>query len=150
MIVATDARFACGVHAAVHALAPAPVLALPDRIGSQQSGQRGAASCLVTDAISYVISALLLWSLPRPARLPGGGADGRMRDLILEGRRFGAEHPVLRRMPALNTVVNLLGGGLLALTPVLLVRDLHEPAFVLGLVYACEGAGGLIGATLAP
>jgi MFS family permease len=110
----------------------------------------GAASCMLIDAVSYVVSAALLYSLPRPPSLEAATAGGGMRAEIAEGCAYVARHPVIRPCVVWATVVNFVCGALLALTPLYLVRSLHARPTVVGLVYAAEGAGALLGATITP
>jgi predicted MFS family arabinose efflux permease len=110
----------------------------------------GAATCMLTDAVSYLVSAALLRSLPRPPSLEASNAGAGMRREIAEGCGYVARHPVIRPCVLWATVVNFVCGALMALTPLYLVRGLHARAAVVGLVYAAEGAGALLGASLTP
>jgi MFS family permease len=110
----------------------------------------GAASCMLTDAVSYLVSAVLLRSLPRPPSLEASSDGAGMRREIAEGCAYVARHPVIRPCVIWATVVNFVCGALLALTPLYLVRGLHARPAVVGLVYAAEGAGALFGASLTP
>jgi predicted MFS family arabinose efflux permease len=113
----------------------------------------GAAACMVLDAASYVVSAVVLWALPRPDPLPRSEmrpTEVRFRRQIADGFAFIGRDPVLRACFLLATAANLVGPAILTLTPLYIVRTLHEHAYVLGLVYAGEGAGALVGASLAP
>jgi MFS family permease len=110
----------------------------------------GAATCMLTDAVSYVVSAVLLYSLPRPRSLEMSAEGGGMRREIAEGCAYVARHPVIRPCVHWATAVNFVCGALMALTPLYLVRSLHARPVVVGLVYAAEGAGALLGATITP
>lgn len=110
----------------------------------------GAASSLLTDSVSYVVSAVLLYSLPRPRSLEVSASGGGIRREIAEGCAYVARHPVIRPCVAWATAVNFVCGALMALTPLYLVRQLHARPVVVGLVYAAEGAGTLLGATITP
>lgn len=110
----------------------------------------GAATCMLTDAVSYVVSAVLLYSLPRPRSLEVRAAGGGLRREIAEGCAYVIRHPVIRPCVMWATAVNFVCGALMALTPLYLVRSLHARPVAVGLVYAAEGAGALLGATLTP
>lgn len=110
----------------------------------------GAASCMLTDAVSYLVSAVLLQSLPRPLALDASTARVGVRRAIAEGCRYVARHPVIRPCVAWATIVNFVCGALLALTPLYLVRSLHARPAAVGLVYAADGAGALLGAAITP
>lgn len=109
----------------------------------------GAATTVLFDVASYLASALLLRSLPRPARLPAA-ATSSIRAQIREGWHHVTRHPVIRPCVAAATATNFVCGALLALTPVFLVRTLHTPASLIGVLIATEGAGSLAGAALTP
>ncbi|MFK8845169.1 MFS transporter [Streptomyces sp. Ac-502] len=108
----------------------------------------GSALSLLLDAVSYVVSALLLWSLPRPACTTAPVKRESTLELIKEGWHFIAHHAVIRPCVAAATLVNFILGGLMALTPIFLVRTLHAPASLVGLLIATEGLGSLFGAAL--
>lgn len=109
----------------------------------------GAATTVLFDVASYLASALLLRSLPRPARLPAA-ATSSIRAQIREGWHYVTRHPVIRPCVAAATATNFAGGALLALTPLFLARTLHTPASLIGVLIAAEGAGSLAGAALTP
>lgn len=109
----------------------------------------GAVPALVADALSYLVSALLLRTLParsvdRPDAWPRVGA------MVREGWRFVVGHPVMRPSTVCATTVNLVCGGLLALVPLHLVRGLEVSPLLVGLLLATEGVGSLVGASLTP
>jgi hypothetical protein len=104
---------------------------------------------LLSDVASYLVSAVLFWRLPRPAR-PESAPQKSMARLIADGCRYVAAHPIMRPCTVSATVGNFVAGGLMALTPVFVVRTLGAPAWLYGLVVAFEGIGALIGATLTP
>lgn len=110
----------------------------------------GAASSLVVDAVSYLCSAVILSSLPRPSTLterkPGVSAWWQIR----EGLGFVLRHRVMAPCVAASTVVCVFSGAMSTLTPLFLVRTLGEPASVVGLVVATDGAGALLGAAITP
>jgi hypothetical protein len=110
----------------------------------------GAATCMLADAVSYVVSAVLLYSLPRPRSLATPRAGGGFRREIAEGCGYVARHLVIRPCVMWATAVNFVCGALMALTPLYLVRHLHARPVVVGLVYAAEGAGALLGAAITP
>lgn len=109
----------------------------------------GAVPALMADAVSYLVSAVLLRSLParqvdRPDAWPRVGA------MIGEGWRFVVDHPVMRPSMICATAVNFVCGGLLALVPLYLVRGLEVSPLLVGLLLATEGVGSLLGAAVTP
>ncbi|MFB7125704.1 MFS transporter [Kitasatospora sp. NPDC056273] len=110
----------------------------------------GGAAAMVLDAVSYLVSAALLRSLPRaerPAPRPGGAGMWRQ---IREGWHFVTRHPVIGPCAAYATAVNFVSGGLMTLTPVFLVDALDAPAAAVGALMATGGLGSLVGAVLTP
>jgi hypothetical protein len=110
----------------------------------------GAVASLVADVVSYVVSAALLRRLARPPRATAAAEREPMLASIRAGWRFVTGHEVMRACVLGATAVNFVCGGLMALTPVFLVRTLHAQAGLVGLLVATEGLGSLVGATLTP
>ncbi|HEY7429975.1 MAG TPA: MFS transporter [Streptosporangiaceae bacterium] len=110
----------------------------------------GAATSLLFDVASYLVSAIMLRTLPRPARLAPAKPAVSVRQSIREGWQFVTHHPVIRPCVLDATAINFVCGGLMALTPVFLIRTLHASPGLVGVLIATEGAGSLIGAALTP
>jgi MFS family permease len=110
----------------------------------------GAASALLVDTASYLVSAILLWALPRPVDEPSRKKGAPPLELIKDGWRFVVRHPLIRSCVAAATLVNFTCGVLMAVTPVFLVRTLHLPAGLVGVLMASGGAGSLLGAAVTP
>ncbi|MGW3603505.1 MFS transporter [Micromonospora sp. NPDC005161] len=107
----------------------------------------GAVPTLLVDSASYLVSAALLRTLPArrddaPDRWPPVG------ELIREGWRFVAHHPVMGPGMWAATAINFVCGAQYALYPLYLVRELHAPAGLVGVLLAVEGIGALVGAAL--
>ena len=107
----------------------------------------GAAPTLLVDAASYLLSAALLGSLPArrtelPARRPP------MVTLIREGWHYVVRHPAIGPGMWAATAVNFVCGAQLALFPFYLVRELHAPPGLVGVLLAADGLGTLAGAAL--
>lgn len=109
----------------------------------QLSGPVGA---LCFDAVSYLVSALTLRTLPELPRPTGASPAGTgFRRQIREGWEFVVRHPVLRPCMWWATGTNFVCGALVALTPTYLVREAHLSPFMVGLLIAAEGVGALVG-----
>ncbi|MGW4943928.1 MFS transporter [Actinoplanes sp. NPDC004185] len=107
----------------------------------------GAVPTLLIDAVSYLVSAALLRTLParrghRPDRPTPMGA------MIREGWAYVTRHPMMGPAMWSATASNFVNGAYLALFPLYLVRELHAPAAVVGVLLAVDGVGTLIGAAL--
>jgi MFS family permease len=108
----------------------------------------GAPLAMLVDAISYTVSGLLMWTLPRAERPRVERTS--MFQQIREGWRYVAGHPLMRPMMIDATATNLAAGMLLTLTPVYVVRELGASPTAYGLVLASEGLGALVGASVGP
>lgn len=107
----------------------------------------GAVPTLLVDAVSYLLSAALLRTLPaRRTAEPGRGAP--MGEMIREGFAHVARHPAMGPGMWAATAVNFVCGAQLALYPLYLVRDLHAAPGLVGVLLAADGVGTLIGAAL--
>ncbi|GLX00766.1 MFS transporter [Microtetraspora sp. NBRC 16547] len=107
----------------------------------------GAVPTLLVDAASYLVSALLLRTLPErrpeaPDRWPP------VRAMIREGWRFVVHHPVMGPCMWAATAANTVCGAQNALYALYLVRELHAEPGLVGLLLAADGVGTLIGAAL--
>ncbi|MFI7604992.1 MFS transporter [Micromonospora sp. NPDC049366] len=107
----------------------------------------GAVPTLLVDAVSYLLSAVLLRTLParrvqRPAERPP------MVTMIREGWHYVLRHPIIGPAMWDATATNFVCGAMLALFPYYLVRELHASPLLVGLLLAADGLGSLIGAAL--
>jgi predicted MFS family arabinose efflux permease len=111
----------------------------------------GAPVAILADVASYLASAALMRSLPRPAhrREPGEEAVP-MRVLIGDGIRFVRRNQVMFPCVLWATTTNFVEGATLALSPLFLVRILHLPAAAVGAILTSSGIGALAGAALTP
>ncbi|MER5351429.1 MFS transporter [Kitasatospora sp. NPDC002551] len=108
---------------------------------------------LLADALSYLVSALLLGVI-RPPAPPAGAEPGppaareRMRTRIAEGLRFVLRHRVLRSLALATAVANLagLGGALGVLLPAFALRDLGLSPGKFGLALMVGNGCALLGA----
>ncbi|MET8153945.1 MFS transporter [Actinoplanes sp. NPDC049668] len=107
----------------------------------------GAVPTLLVDAFSYLVSAALLRTLPA-RRGRGPDEPTPMSAMIREGWAFVTRHPMMGPAMWSATASNFVNGAYLALFPLYLVRDLHAPAAVVGILLAVDGVGTLIGAAL--
>ncbi|GLX06889.1 MFS transporter [Microbispora sp. NBRC 16548] len=107
----------------------------------------GAVPTLLVDAAGYLVSALLLRTLPeRRAEAPDRWPP--VRAMIREGWRFVVHHPVMGPCMWAATAANTVCGAQHALYALYLVRELHAEPGLVGLLLAADGVGTLIGAAL--
>lgn len=108
----------------------------------------GVASALMFNAASFLVSAGCLLGIrggtAQPAP-PEPGPRTSLRSSIAEGMRFVARDPYLRPMVIWAAVVNFGLTGYDALIIVFLVRGLHLPSGIVGLLIAAGGLGGILG-----
>lgn len=109
----------------------------------------GAVPALLLDAVSYVVSAVLLRTLPE-RRQPGADDLTPVHRRIAEGWRFVTAHPVMAPCTWWACVVNTVCGAQHALFAIYLVRELNAPAAVVGLLLATGGLGALLAAGATP
>lgn len=108
----------------------------------------GAAIAVLVDALTYLVSAVLLArvrsiesTLPRTGR--------RLRAEMLDGLRYVLGHPLLRPIALCTGTATLFGGVLTAVSTLFLARELTLPAGIIGLVILAGGVGGVLGAVTA-
>jgi MFS family permease len=104
---------------------------------------------VLLDALSFLWSAGWVTAIdarpPRPERQP-------VRDLRAEigaGLRFVLGNPLLRAIAACTGSFNLFSSMVFAVLYVLLARDLHVSAGVIGLITSTSAIGGLVGSLVA-
>ncbi|MEV0694501.1 MFS transporter [Streptomyces sp. NPDC050388] len=109
----------------------------------------GAVPALLIDAVSYIVSALLLRTLPeRPPAKQHTEGEG-MGKRIAAGWTYVVSHPVMAPFMWASAAVNFAAGAQLTLYPILLARSLDVPPALIGVLLAGEGAGVLIASTVA-
>ncbi|GAA3931190.1 MFS transporter [Actinoplanes auranticolor] len=107
----------------------------------------GAVPTLLIDAASYLVSAALLRTLP-PRRGHRPDQPAAMGAMIREGWAYVTRHPMMGPAMWSATALKFVCGAHLTLFPLYLVRELHAPPGVVGLLLAVDGLGTLIGAAL--
>lgn len=109
----------------------------------------GAALSLVVDAVSYLISAVLLAQIPTTARREPQATRPGLLPQIAVGLGYVARHPVMRPCVIAATAVNFANGAILAVTAPFLVRSLDLAPALVGVIFALDGLGSVVGAALA-
>jgi hypothetical protein len=107
-------------------------------------------TALAANAATYLASALCLTTVRSPPPAPReAAADPPALDLAA-GLRIVLAHPLLRPLWLGDVTRGLFGGFFSALYILYAIGVLKLTPGMLGLTIACGGAGGLIGASLAP
>jgi MFS family permease len=109
----------------------------------------GSAVAVTADAVSFAFSAVAITAIR--SRTPPLHVPERreMRREIAEGLRFVWGHRLLRAIAATTATANFFSGIVAAIEIVFLVRVVHVEPAVIGLILACAGAGGVLGAVTA-
>jgi predicted MFS family arabinose efflux permease len=100
----------------------------------------------VGDAVSYLISAIVIGRISTPLRPDTGKATGDRR--LSAGFRWFARHRMLCIAVVFGSVVNLISVSTVLAVVVTAQRQGHS-ATTIGLLLACVGAGSLCGALVA-
>lgn len=109
----------------------------------------GAVPTVLVDAFTYLASGLLMARIPR-RDVARSAVPTAVRTMIREGWHFVTRHRVMGPCMWAATSVNFVCGALLAVAPLYLVRELHAPPGLVGVLIATEGIGSLLGAALTP
>jgi len=118
----------------------------------------GAATALLFNAASFLVSAGCLLRIPPPSAAgqpstrqpPPPAARQTTRTRVWPGLALVARDPYLRPLTLYAAAANLAYTGNLALVVVFLIRVVRLGPAAAGLLLAAGGAGGLLGALLAP
>lgn len=110
----------------------------------------GGPFAVLLDAISFLVSAALLWRIRSDEPPPAPRHERRpFREELGEGIATVRRSRVLRGLVMAASTVSLAGYAFLAVYVVYMTRDLGLDAGEVGLVLSTGGLGALIGATLA-
>lgn len=110
----------------------------------------GGAMTFSVDALSFVASALSLWSIRRPEPPPSAAPPTRDRVMreIKDGLSLLHRNPILRRTAVVDSVNSAFFGLSAAVYMLYVSRDLHLSPVLQGLLYAVGGIGSLATAGL--
>jgi MFS family permease len=119
-------------------------------VGGLLAQALGAATALLADSLSFLISALCLAFIraPQPAR-PQVSPEQSLRRRVAEGVRYLSRDPLLRPLVLFGGTANLALTGYQAILIVFLVRDVGLKAGTIGVLLGLVGCGGLLGAVVA-
>ena len=105
---------------------------------------------VLADAVSFLVSAVLLRSIRRPEPPPVRSDAGLpMRRSIADGMRKLLGHPLLRAIIVASVPITFFTSGFLALYVLYATRDLGLAPATIGLIFATGGVGAISGAMLA-
>lgn len=119
-------------------------------LGGVAIGLLGPVVTVVTDAVSYLLSALGIRAAGGREPLPERGAATRVRaGGLLDGWRFVLADPALRALLVNTASFNGLVMAAVPLLAVLMLGRLGFPPWQYGLAFAAPAVGGLLGSRLA-
>lgn len=102
----------------------------------------------VTDALSYLVSVLSLCWITEHFQQERKTTPRKLGREVLEGLAWFWCQPLLRVMAVLSCGVNLVCGS--PLLVIVIAQHQHASPFAIGLIFACGGAGSILGSLLAP
>lgn len=100
---------------------------------------------VLLEALSFLMSALLLRAIRTPEHRRPGPSGGVRRD-VAEGLRAVLARPVLRALLGAGVTINFFATACTAVHMLYLLRALAVPQGMLGVLIALSGAGGVLGA----
>lgn len=104
---------------------------------------------VLIDAVSFLWSAAWVGAIQAKVPKPARKADRNLRREIGEGLRFVLGNRLLRSIAMCTGSSNLFSTASFAVFYVLLARDLHLSAGVIGLIMSTAAVGGIFGSLLA-
>ena len=104
---------------------------------------------MVTDAISFLASAVLLRHIPKRPAQHARAARRRFAHELAEGLHLTFTDSFFRTTTLSTAVSNFFAAGQHAVTVVFLVDTLHTPTAVVGVLAGVGGVGGVVGAAMA-
>jgi MFS family permease len=109
----------------------------------------GGANAIGVNALTYVWSVLCLWRIRTPEPRIERGPDRNLRREIAEGLRFVFGNRSLVAIVSCTGSSNLCSGIVGAVGILVLTRQVHASAGIIGLVLTGGGLGGVAGALMA-
>lgn len=102
----------------------------------------------LADAISYTVSVISLFFIKTNFQEKRVVAPRKLRHEIGEGLHWLWHHPLIRFMALLTGGNNLISSGYILIV-IVLAQSMHASAFIIGLIFAFGGIGGILGALAA-
>jgi MFS family permease len=105
---------------------------------------------ILVDAVSYVVSALVLGAIrtPEPAQRPGL-RNALMWRAAAEGLQVLLGHPLLRVIIVASVLIQVFAAAVISQYVLFATRNLQLPPSVIGLIFAIGGGAAVPGALLA-
>lgn len=119
-------------------------------LGGLLVGAFGAARAMSADALSYVVSLVLVWHLPEMRPTRGAGYQESFGERLRAGARFAWRNRVNRRIAIEAAHYNLFYQALIVVFLVQTSGRLGWSGAQIGLALGANSLGAVIGSTLAP
>ncbi len=101
----------------------------------------------LTDALSYIVSVISLLFIKVKFQGEHTASQRSLWVEIKEGLSWLWHEPLIRFIGILGSAVHLMGAGIVIII-ILLAQHLHASTFVIGILLATDGIGGIIGALI--
>ena len=102
----------------------------------------------LADAISYTVSVISLFFIKTNFQEKRVVSQRKLWHEIGEGLHWLWHHPLIRFMALLTGGNNLINSGYVLIV-IVLAQGMHASAFIIGLIFAFGGIGGILGALVA-
>jgi len=109
----------------------------------------GASGAIALDAVTFAISAGMLW-LVWVARENYGAMRERMGTAIRAGLRATARNEFVKTLTLTIGAGNVASGIVIGMMTIFLQRTLHLDGWQAGIIYASNGVGAVVAASIAP
>jgi len=103
----------------------------------------------LADAISYAFSVLSLLFIKTNFQEKRVAAPRKLWVEIIEGLSWLWHQPLIRFMAILTGGNNLVSSGYVLII-IVLAQNMHASSFIIGVIFAIGGIGGILGAVIAP
>ncbi len=100
---------------------------------------------VLAEALSFLASALLLRAIRTPEKSEPAPSPSMWRDVV-EGLRAGVTHPIMRALLGAGVTINFFAMAYMAVYMLYMLNVLDIPQFMIGILIALSGLGGLLGA----
>jgi MFS family permease len=102
----------------------------------------------LTDALSYAVSVISLLFIKTPFQKERVTVPGKLHTEVWEGLIWLWRQPLMRVIAVNVGMINLLIGSNLVVLVIVLAQHQHASSFVIGVIFAAGGLGGIVGALI--
>lgn len=110
----------------------------------------GYAFPLLVDLLSFMVNAICLALIKSPDTVRGERRESTVRDDISAGFRLLARIPLLKAFSTYGLLMSVAEAMVMAMLPILLLRQLGLPDFYYGVVFIASSAAAIAGAWVSP